>query len=203
MKVATRAGLPRASRTGPSATRRSARRKKITVFHKANIMKMTDGMFLDEARKVHEQDYPNIDYEELIIDAGCMRLVQDPTQFDVLLCENLYGDIVSRPVRRPGRRARRRAGRQHRRRRRGVRGRARLGARHRRQGHRQPAGAVDERRDDAQPPRRHARATSAAGTAGAAHQRRPTTGARGRRDDARPRRQLGTDAFADAIIRRL
>jgi isocitrate dehydrogenase (NAD+) len=58
-------------------------------------MKMSDGLLLEEARKVHQRDYPNIDYREVIIDAACMRLVQDPTQFDVILCENLYGDIVS------------------------------------------------------------------------------------------------------------
>lgn len=71
------------------------RRKKVTVFHKANIMKLTDGMFLNCARRVHQQEYPNIEYEELIIDAGCMRLVQEPQKFDVLLMENLYGDLVS------------------------------------------------------------------------------------------------------------
>lgn len=71
------------------------RRKKITVFHKANIMKMSDGLFIREARKVHQQDYPNIAYDEAIIDAGCMKLVQDPSQFDILLLENLYGDVVS------------------------------------------------------------------------------------------------------------
>jgi len=71
------------------------RRDMISVFHKANIMKLTDGMFIGEARKVHEEDYPNIDYDEVIIDAGSMRLVQDPTQFDIILCENLYGDILS------------------------------------------------------------------------------------------------------------
>jgi isocitrate dehydrogenase (NAD+) len=71
------------------------RRRNITVLHKANIMKLTDGMFIQEAQKVHAQDYPNIDYRELIVDAGAMRLVQDPSQFDILLCENLYGDIVS------------------------------------------------------------------------------------------------------------
>lgn len=70
-------------------------RKKITVFHKANIMKMSDGLFIREARNVYHEDYPNIDYEECIIDAGCMKLVQDPTQFDILLLENLYGDVVS------------------------------------------------------------------------------------------------------------
>ncbi len=69
-------------------------RKKITVFHKANIMKMTDGLFIQKAREV-SKDYPSIEYNEFIIDAGCMKLVQDPTQFDVLLLENLYGDVVS------------------------------------------------------------------------------------------------------------
>lgn len=71
------------------------KREKISVFHKANIMKMSDGMFIREARKVHEEDYPNINYEEVIIDAAHMKIVQDPTQFDMILCENLYGDIVS------------------------------------------------------------------------------------------------------------
>jgi len=75
------------------ATRRH--RKKITVFHKANIMKLTDGMFINSARKIHEEEYPNIEYDEVIIDAGCMKLVQDPNRFDMLLMENLYGDLVS------------------------------------------------------------------------------------------------------------
>ena len=70
-------------------------RKRITVFHKANIMKMTDGLFLQCARRVQAEEYPSIGYEELIIDAACMKLVQDPTRFDMLLCENLYGDVVS------------------------------------------------------------------------------------------------------------
>ena len=71
------------------------RRKKITVFHKANIMKLTDGMFLNAARRIAEDEYPNIEYQEVIIDAGCMKLVQDPAKMDVLLMENLYGDLVS------------------------------------------------------------------------------------------------------------
>jgi len=58
-------------------------------------MKMSDGLLLTCARRIHEDEYPNIEYEELIIDAGCMRLVQDPTRFDILLTENLYGDVVS------------------------------------------------------------------------------------------------------------
>ena len=68
---------------------------KVTTLHKANIMKLSDGMMLRCAREVHESDYPSVGYEEMIIDAGCMRLVQDPTRFDVLLMENLYGDVVS------------------------------------------------------------------------------------------------------------
>src|SRR5262245_11657203 len=94
LKVATEKGCTRIARWAfRYATRRH--RRKITVFHKANIMKLTDGLFLSCARKIHEEEYPNIDYEETIIDAGCMKLVQDPTRFDVLLMENLYGDLVS------------------------------------------------------------------------------------------------------------
>ena len=94
MKVATEMACTRIARWAfRFATRRS--RMKITVFHKANIMKMTDGLFIRCAKAIHENEYPNIEYEELIIDAGCMKLVQDPTRFDVLLLENLYGDVVS------------------------------------------------------------------------------------------------------------
>jgi len=94
MKVATQTACMRIAHWAfRFATRR--RRKKITVFHKANIMKMTDGLFLRSARRVHQHEYPNIEYQELIIDAGCMKLIQDPSQFDVLLLENLYGDVVS------------------------------------------------------------------------------------------------------------
>src|SRR3954470_9121471 len=93
-KVATELGCMRIARYAfRYATRRH--RKKITVFHKANIMKLTDGLFLKCAQRIQEEEYPNIDYEELIIDAGCMKLVQDPTRFDVLLMENLYGDLMS------------------------------------------------------------------------------------------------------------
>jgi isocitrate dehydrogenase (NAD+) len=94
MKVASEPACLRIARFAfRYATRR--RRKKITVFHKANIMKLTDGMFLNCARRINEEEYPNIEYEETIIDAGCMKLVQDPSQIDVLLMENLYGDVVS------------------------------------------------------------------------------------------------------------
>ena len=94
MKVATEKGCLRIAHWAfRFATQRQ--RKKITVFHKANIMKMTDGLFLRASDHVHKREYPNIDYEVAIIDAGCMRLVQDPGQFDILLLENLYGDVVS------------------------------------------------------------------------------------------------------------
>ena len=94
MKVATHSACSRMAHWAfRFATQR--RRKKITVFHKANIMKLSDGLFLRCAREVHAREYPNIEYEEVIIDAGCMKLVQDPHQFDCLLLENLYGDVVS------------------------------------------------------------------------------------------------------------
>jgi isocitrate dehydrogenase (NAD+) len=94
LKVASETACTRIARYAfRYATKRH--RKKITVFHKANIMKLSDGLFLSCARKIHDDEYPNIDYEELIIDAGCMKLVQDPTKLDVLLMENLYGDLVS------------------------------------------------------------------------------------------------------------
>ena len=94
MKVASEAACTRISRYAfRYATRRH--RRKITVFHKANIMKLTDGLFLKCAQRIQNEEYPNIEYEELIIDAGCMKLIQDPTKSDVLLMENLYGDLVS------------------------------------------------------------------------------------------------------------
>lgn len=69
-------------------------RKRVTAVHKANIMKMSDGLFLDCFRKVAE-DYPDIEADDRIIDALCMQLVMYPERFDVLVLENLYGDIVS------------------------------------------------------------------------------------------------------------
>jgi isocitrate dehydrogenase (NAD+) len=69
-------------------------RKRVTAVHKANIMKLSDGLFLDCCRKV-AKDYPELTYDEMIVDNTCMQLVLDPTRFDILLLENLYGDIVS------------------------------------------------------------------------------------------------------------
>jgi isocitrate dehydrogenase (NAD+) len=71
-------------------------RKKVTVLHKANIMKLSDGLFIRCAKEEHEKKYAGkVNYEEMIIDAACMRIVQNPSHFDVILCENLYGDLIS------------------------------------------------------------------------------------------------------------
>jgi isocitrate dehydrogenase (NAD+) len=69
-------------------------RKRITAVHKANIMKLSDGLFLDCCRRV-AGGHKDIAYDELIVDNACLQLVLDPTRFDMLLLENLYGDIVS------------------------------------------------------------------------------------------------------------
>jgi isocitrate dehydrogenase (NAD+) len=93
LKVATEVACTRIARYAfRYATRRG--RKKITVFHKANIMKLSDGLFLDCCRAV-AASYPEVNYDEMIVDNTCMQLVLDPTRFDTLLLENLYGDIVS------------------------------------------------------------------------------------------------------------
>ena len=70
------------------------KRKKVSAVHKANIMKLSDGLFLDCFRRA-ARDFPQIQAEEVIVDALCMQLVKDPTRFDVMVMENLYGDIVS------------------------------------------------------------------------------------------------------------
>lgn len=73
---------------------RANNRKKVTAVHKANIMKYSDGLFLSVAREV-AAGYPDIEFEDAIVDALCMRLVRWPEQFDVIVLPNLYGDIVS------------------------------------------------------------------------------------------------------------
>ena len=69
-------------------------RKEVCVVTKANICKLSDGLFLDSARKIAKK-YPNIGFREILVDNCCMQLVQNPNQFDTLLLPNLYGDIVS------------------------------------------------------------------------------------------------------------
>ncbi len=73
---------------------RKYKRKKVAAVSKANIMKFTDGLFLSTAREV-ARDYPEIEYEEVLVDALCMRLVKSPQMYDVLVLPNLYGDIIS------------------------------------------------------------------------------------------------------------
>ena len=69
-------------------------RRKVTTVHKANIMKFTDGLWLQISREVAEQN-PDIEFEDRIVDNLCMQLVQRPEEYDVLVLPNLYGDIVS------------------------------------------------------------------------------------------------------------
>ncbi|MDY7227182.1 isocitrate/isopropylmalate dehydrogenase family protein [Hyalangium rubrum] len=93
LKIITEKASTRIARFGFEHAKKLGR-KKVTAVHKANIMKLSDGLFLDCCRKVG-REYPEIQYEEFIIDNLCMQLVKDPTRFDVLVLENLYGDIVS------------------------------------------------------------------------------------------------------------
>jgi isocitrate dehydrogenase (NAD+) len=93
LKIITANASTRIARFAFEYARRH-KRKKISAIHKANIMKLSDGLFLECVRNI-AQFYPEIVYEELIVDNTCMQMVLDPTQFDVMLLENLYGDIVS------------------------------------------------------------------------------------------------------------
>ena len=93
LKIITADASTRIARFAFDYARRK-RRKRVTAVHKANIMKLSDGLFLECVREVAEL-YPEIEYGESIVDNTCMQLVLDPRQFDVLLLENLYGDIVS------------------------------------------------------------------------------------------------------------
>jgi isocitrate dehydrogenase (NAD+) len=93
LKVITEKASTRIARFAFEHARRTGR-KKVTAVHKANVMKLSDGLFLDSCRKVG-REYPGIHYEEVIVDTLCMQLVRDPSRFDVLLAENLYGDILS------------------------------------------------------------------------------------------------------------
>ncbi len=93
MKVVTEKASAKIARWAFEYARQN-KRKKITLVHKANIMKMTDGLFLRTFEEV-AKEYPDIKAEDRIVDALCMQLVMDPTSFDMLLLGNLFGDIVS------------------------------------------------------------------------------------------------------------
>ena len=93
LKIITERASTRIAHFAFTHARRHGRRR-VTAIHKANIMKQSDGLFLESARRV-AREYPDITYDERIVDAACMHLVMNPSQFDVLLLPNLYGDIVS------------------------------------------------------------------------------------------------------------
>ncbi|RNC29430.1 MAG: Isocitrate dehydrogenase [NADP] [Candidatus Dichloromethanomonas elyunquensis] len=93
VKIITRQASERICRYAFELARKEGR-KKVTAGHKANILKFSDGLFLECARKV-AQEYPDIQFEDRIVDALCMNLVQFPERFDVIVLPNLYGDILS------------------------------------------------------------------------------------------------------------
>ena len=93
LKIITEKASTRIAKFGFEYARRMGR-KKVHAIHKANIMKMSDGLFLRSVRAVAEK-YPEIEYKELIVDNACMQIVIDPLQFDILLLPNLYGDVMS------------------------------------------------------------------------------------------------------------
>jgi isocitrate dehydrogenase (NAD+) len=93
IRIITREGSRRIAHAAFEYAARNARRK-VTIVHKANILKLTDGLFLETARDA-AKDYPAIQVEDRIVDTMAMQLVQRPEEYDVLLCPNLYGDILS------------------------------------------------------------------------------------------------------------
>ena len=93
LKIITEKASTRIARFAFEHARKNAR-KKIHAIHKANIMKLSDGLFLRSVRAVAEQ-YKDIEYKELIVDNACMQMVLNPGQFDMLLLPNLYGDVMS------------------------------------------------------------------------------------------------------------
>ena len=93
VKRITRQGSERIARFAFEYQRKTGR-KRLTVVHKANVLKLTDGLFLKTAQEV-ARDYPDIELDSRVIDALCMELVIKPETFEGLLLENLYGDIVS------------------------------------------------------------------------------------------------------------
>lgn len=93
MSRVTRLGCERIVRFAYEMARREGR-KKVTAVHKANILKSTSGLFLAVAREIGKE-YEDIESDEMIVDATCMKLVMDPSQFDVIVTTNLFGDIIS------------------------------------------------------------------------------------------------------------
>ena len=94
LKIITKTASMKIAQAAFEYARREGR-KKVTAIHKANIMKMSDGLFLTLLPRSRRPDFPEIEYNELIVDNACMQLVMRPETFDVLVLPNLYGDIVS------------------------------------------------------------------------------------------------------------
>lgn len=96
MKIITRKGSERIARYAFEYAIRHGR-KKVTAVHKANIMKLSDGLFLETCRSI-AKEYPEIEFSDMIVDNTCMQLVARPQQFDVMVMPNLYGNVVSNVV---------------------------------------------------------------------------------------------------------
>jgi len=150
---------------------RDGERRRVTAVHKANVLRATDGVFLSAVREV-ARDHPEIEYEEMLVDACAMRLVGDPLHFDVLVTTNMFGDILSDLCAQlvgglgfaPG---------APRRRLRDVRARPRLGARHRRPRRGQPRGGGPVGQADARVARREREGRPGRGRGGPGHPRGP------------------------------
>ena len=93
LKVTTRAACERAIRYAFEYAQTRGRRR-VTLVHKANIMKLSDGLFLRTGRAL-APEYPDIEFDDIIADNACMQMVRNPQRFDVLLCQNLFGDLLS------------------------------------------------------------------------------------------------------------
>ncbi len=187
--VITRHGSERIVRWAFEYARRE-KRKRVSLVHKANILKFSNGLFLDVGREV-AKEYSDIAFDDIIVDACAMALVKAPEKIDIIVTTNLFGDILSDSLLGARRRFGRRARRQHRQGRRHLRGRSRHGARHRRPRAGQPDGADAGRRAAARA-RRAARA-------GGAHPQGRDRGARQRR---RAHARLGRPSGHEDVHRR-
>jgi 3-isopropylmalate dehydrogenase len=94
LRVITRKNTERIAKRGFEIARIRNGKKKVTAIHKANVMRVTDGLFSSVCREVAKQ-YPDVAYNELYVDAASMRLIKEPQEFDVLVTPNLFGDILS------------------------------------------------------------------------------------------------------------
>src|SRR4030067_1181311 len=94
LRVITRNNPERIAKKGFEIARMRNGKKKVTAIHKANVMRVTDGCFASVCREVAQQ-YPDIAFNELYVDAASMRLIKEPQDFDVLVTPNLFGDILS------------------------------------------------------------------------------------------------------------